>query len=141
MRMILLAFCLATPATAWEFTPGRVCFLAQNKDGLDVVLSHDPAQPLFTISLTRETAWPEGDVFAIRFSGASPFTITTNRHTLSNGGRTLTVADTGFTNVLAGMRFNDIAYAVIGDEQVPFSLSGAGAGVPPFADCTPLPAV
>lgn len=137
MRYLMVCLCLASPASAWEFTPGAVCLLTQDADALDVVLTHDPVQPLFTITLTRPTPWPEGDVFSIRFEGAAPFTISTNRHEITASGRALTVTDSGFTNVLNGLRFGGTAVATIGGAEARFSLAGAGGPTDAFALCAP----
>ena len=137
--MLLALF--ATPAPAWEFTPGLPCILSHAEPGLDVTLTHDPTKPLFSITLTRPDPWPRADTFAIRFDGPSGLTITTNRHVLSDGGRSLTVTDTGFGNVLAGLALNTTAVALIGDQAVGFGLAGAAAPVEAFRDCRGDPSV
>ncbi|MEM9438222.1 MAG: hypothetical protein AAGA15_14385, partial [Pseudomonadota bacterium] len=93
----LVVLLLASPAAAWEFTPGPPCLLTHAEQGIEVELTHDPSAPLFTITLRRAEPWPEGGVFSISFAGGA--TISTDRQTLSDGGRALTVADRGFGNV------------------------------------------
>ncbi|MFY9209978.1 MAG: hypothetical protein WAO69_02520 [Aestuariivita sp.] len=141
MRLVLVLASLATPVTAWEFTPGLPCVLNHVEDGIAVELTHDPTQPLFTITLTRPTPWPEAEIFALSFQGGSDLTITTNRHELSDAGRSLTVTDRGFGNVLNGLILNDTATALIGGAAVPFSLTGADGPTRAFADCAVDPAV
>jgi hypothetical protein len=141
MRYVLALICLASPAAAWEFTPGLPCLLTHEEQGLAIELTHDPRQPLFTITLTAPTPWPMGDVFSIRFIGAAGLTISTNRHVLSADGRALTVSDTGFGNVLAGLSLNATAEAQIGSETARFDLSGAADPVALFSICAAEPAV
>lgn len=108
---LLLAVCL-TPATAlaWQAGgDGRVCTLAHREDGVDVILTYDAAGPLYTITVTQPEPWPPAPLFSMIFDGAAPFTITTDRHVLSNGDRSLTVTDRGFGNVLRGLAENTTA--------------------------------
>ncbi len=141
MRYAIALAVLSGPAAAWEFTPGLPCMLTHDEPQVAVVLTHDPTQPLFSISLSRTEPWPQADVFSLRFEGAAGLTISTNRHGLSNGDRTLTVTDTGFGNVLTGLAFNQSATALIGTESVSFSLRGAQDPTEAFRDCSVDPAV
>ncbi len=141
MRWILALSLLASPAVGWEFTPGLPCLLSHSQDGIAVELTHDPTQPLFTITLTKAQPWPVADVFALRFEGPAGLTISTNRHQLGNDGRSLTVTDSGFGNVLAGLSLNQRAVALIGDQAVPFSLAGAAPPTDAFRQCSLDPAV
>lgn len=140
MRMILLPALLlaASPAAAWEFTPGLPCILSQTDAPLEVTLTHDPSAPLYSITLRRAEPWPTGGIFSISFAGGQ--TITTNRQVLSEGGLALTVSDRGFGNVLGGMITSPFATARLGDIEEEFSLEGAAEPVLAFEACEPLAA-
>ncbi len=135
---LLLAFGL--PAHAWEFTPVPVCTLKHETDAVSVRVTHDPqaAEP-YAIEITRPLPWPSSDGFAVRFDGPLGMTITTDRHSLSNGGTTLTVTDRGFGNVLDGIEFNRTATAIAGDAAVAIPLDGAASPMQAFRACL-LPA-
>ncbi|MBO6707236.1 MAG: hypothetical protein JJ912_14180, partial [Roseitalea sp.] len=72
---------------------------------------------------------------AMRFDGPIGLTITTDRHIASDEGRSLTVTDSGFGNVLNGLEFNHTATALLGDRAVPVSLDGAAPAVQDFRAC------
>lgn len=133
--------CLSAPAAAWEFTPGLPCLLTQETPNVAVELTHDPRKPLYSITLTRAVPWPEGDVFSITFDGPARLTISTNRHVLSNGGRSLTVTDSGFSNVLVGIAHNFVGTARLGGAAEVFSLADAAEPTRAFAQCSVDPAV
>ncbi len=142
MRFFTLLLILAGhPAAAWDFTPGLPCRLTHDAAAAGVELTYDPTQPLYTITLRRPAPWPEADVFSLRFEGPAPLTISTNRHVLSDGGRALTVTDTGFGNVLDGLQFNRTATALIGGEEVTVPLDGAADPVAAFRLCRVDPSV
>jgi hypothetical protein len=63
--------------------------------------------------------------------------ISTGRHVLSEDGRTLSVRDRGFGNVLNGLEFNVVALAATGDRVVSIDLDGAAPEVAAFRACTP----
>ncbi|MBF9034986.1 hypothetical protein HKCCE2091_12125 [Rhodobacterales bacterium HKCCE2091] len=104
-----------------------------------MLLVFDPAGPPWSIRLTRDAPWPESPTFSIRFDGAHPNTIVTDRHELTEDGRALTVTDRGFGNVLAGIAGNETATAVAGDASVALPLSGAAPEVAAFLACTTEP--
>lgn len=137
MRRIffLLLPLLASTASAWEFTPGLPCILTHEEDGLEVELTHDPTQPLYAITLRRETPWPEAPVFSIAFANGP--IISTPLHALTEGGRALSVADRGFGNVIAGLIAGGAAQARLGDVSVTFSLDGAAEPTELYAACQP----
>ncbi|MBW4707107.1 hypothetical protein KX928_04835 [Roseobacter sp. YSTF-M11] len=139
MRMILAFLCGATPSQAWEFTPGFPCRLTHAEASVEVVLTFDPTRPLYSITLTLPTRWPEADVFGLRFTGPAGRTLSTDRHRLSDDDRAVTVTDTGFGNVLDGLQFNGTATALLGDRAVSVSLKGAAEPVAAFRRCA-LPA-
>ena len=141
MRTAFALLLSASPVGAWEFTPGLPCLLTHAQPDIAVELTHDPTQPLFSITLTRNEPWPTADVFSLRFEGSAGLTISTNRHQLGNGGRSLTVTDRGFGNVLAGLSLNQTAIALIGDQAVAFSLQGAAPPTEAFRACSVDPAV
>ena len=105
------------------------------------MLTYDPTQPLYTITLTRSAPWPDAPVFVMRFDGATGLTISTDRHRLSADGRSLTVEDRGFGNVLSGLAFNRTATAIMGDVSETVSLAGAQEPVSSFAKCRVTPTV
>ncbi|MEM6727040.1 MAG: hypothetical protein AAF618_00945 [Pseudomonadota bacterium] len=135
MRSFLLCL-LASPAAAWDFTPGDICLLGDVQGGLSIELTHDPSQPLYSITLRRDTPWPEAPVFGIAFANGP--TITTNRHVLSEGGQALTVTDRGFGNVIDGLAAGGTALALVGDDVEEFSLEGAAEPAEAFAACKPF---
>lgn len=135
MRSLPLLVLLATPATAWEFTPGLPCLLTHAEPGLEVELTHDPTQPLFSITLRRGEPWPDAPVFSIAFENGP--VISTPLHALTEDGRALSVADRGFGNVIAGLVAGGTAVAQVGDVTVPFSLSGAAEPTRDYAACVP----
>lgn len=138
-RIPLLALalaCAALPARAWiAGVEGAVCTLDHEAEGVEVRLTHDPSLPLYTISIRRDAPWPEAPAFSIRFEGPRGLTISTRRHVLDDGGRRLTVSDTGFGNVLDGLQFNARALAIAGETVVTLDLAGAAPEVALFRDC------
>lgn len=136
MRFLLILLLSAVPAMAWEFRPLPVCTLKNAETELEVAVTYDPASREYAIALTRPEGWPTAPVFALQFEGGRGLTISTGRHVLSTDGKTLTVTDTGFGNVLNGIEFNTVATALLGQTAVPFPLTGAAPGVQAFRDCT-----
>ena len=141
MRTVLFCLALSSPAQAWEFTPGLPCVLRFETEAAKITLTHDPTQPLNTLSVRQSAPFAASDTFAMRFEGADGLTITTNRHSLSRDGRTLSVSDTGFGNVLNGLQFNRTAWAILGDQAIAFPLEGAAEPVAAFRLCLPTPGV
>jgi hypothetical protein len=140
MRALIALLLVSTPAQAWDFTPIPVCTIAEETPTLSVRVTYDPAQPEpYAISLTRPEAWPVTDSFGLRFDGPQAMTIGTARHRLSDDGRTLTVSDTGFDNVLNGLAFNATATALAGGTELPINLTGAAPAVEAFRACGVLP--
>lgn len=140
MRLALAFALLATPLHAWEFTPTPVCTLSHETQEAALRVTYDPALPEpYAIAITRALPWPEEPSFAIRYDGLRPFTITTDRHRLSNGGRTLTVTDQGFGNLLDGLESNATATALTNGLALPFPLAGAAEPVRAFRACGEAP--
>lgn len=139
MRALVLLF-LATPAQAWDFTPTPICTIRNDTPTLQVRVTYDPgqAQP-YAITLMRPDPWPVTETFGLRFEGPMAMTIGTSRHQLSPDGRTVTVTDTGFGNVLDGLALNGFAAALAGDLLVPFDLTGARPAVEAFRACGEVP--
>ena len=133
----------ATPAAAWQAgSDGPVCYLTHATVDAEITVSHDPRKALpYAIELARETPWQAGPVFAIRFDGPGRRTISTERHELSDGDTTLTVADSGFGNVLDGIALNQVAIAVTGETALVIPLAGAAPEVEKFRNCTSAPGV
>lgn len=75
----------------------------------------------------------------MRFDGARPNTIATNRHQLGQNGAALTVIDRGFGNVLDGLEFNDTATAFTETQSVAIPLAGAAPEVRKFRTCVAAP--
>lgn len=137
---LLLALLVASPAHAWEFRPDPVCTLSHATAEASVTVTWDPRQTEpYAIRIDLAEPWPGAPVFAIDYAGRRPLTISTSRHRLDDGGRSLTVTDRGFGNVLDGLEFNETATAILGDERVPFPLADAAEPVRAFRACTEAP--
>jgi hypothetical protein len=146
MRRILITLfltlsALAGPAAAWEFTPRPICTLRHSAAAGDVVVTYDAGTGLYAITVRLASGWPRSALFAIRFDGPRGMTISTGRHALSEGGRALTVTDTGFGNVLDGLEFNETATAFTGDAALALPLAGAAPEVRKFRDCATAPPI
>lgn len=141
MRLSLALFLFASPALAWDFTPTPICTLFEDTADLSIRVTFDPSQPEpYAISLTRPSdPWPVTDSFGLRFDGPAALSIGTARHQLSADGRTLTVSDTGFGNVLDGLALNSTATALAGTTAIPFDLTGARPAVEAFRACGVVP--
>jgi len=135
IRVAALLGLLTTPAHAWTFTPGSPCLLTHTTDSAQIKLTYDPALPLYTLSITRTAPFAPAPLFAVQFQGANPIAISTDRHTLTNDNRTITVTDSGFGNVLNGLQFNFTAIATLGDQTVEIPLIGAADPVTDFRAC------
>ncbi|MEL6409382.1 MAG: hypothetical protein AAFY09_00900 [Pseudomonadota bacterium] len=136
MRTAFVLFVMtAQTAHAWEFTPGIPCRLTHETARAGIELTYDPTGSLYTLTITRDAPWPDEDRFEMRFDGPRGLRIGTDRHALSNNGRSLSVADAGFGNVLDGLQFNDTATAITGDTEVTFPLAGASEPVAAFRAC------
>jgi len=134
-----IAFLLASaPAVAWEFRVTDVCEIRHSGPEGEVSVVYDPGTALYGITVTTASAWPDAPVFSVAF-GQTGLTISTNRHVLSEGGRALTVTDTGFGNVLLGLETGAIATASAGDAAARFDLTGAPDAVAEFRACTTAP--
>ena len=141
MRLALIFTLLSTLlATAWEATIGDTCTLAHETDQAQVLLTFDPAQPLYSITVTRkDQPWQSAPIFGMSFADRTPSTITTPRHQLSEDRFAVSVEDRGFGNVLDGLQFNDRTVVFLGDQSVTFQLDGAAPEVLAFRECRPLP--
>lgn len=98
-------------------------------------LTHDPTQPLYSITITRAAPWVGAPVFSMAFRGGAALSIATDRHELSDDGTALTVTDRGFGNVLRGLASNETAIATLGDQRVEIPLQGAADPVEQFRRC------
>jgi hypothetical protein len=140
MRALIALVLLAAPAQAWDFTATPVCTILEDTPDLSIRVTYDPSEPEpYAITLTRPDPWPVTDSFGLRFDGPAALTIGTSRHKLSDDGRTLTVSDTGFGNVLDGLALNGMATALVGDTALPFNLQGARPVVEAFRACGEVP--
>jgi hypothetical protein len=140
MRPLIALLLLAAPVQAWDFTPTPLCTISEDTPALAIRVTYDPSQPEpYAITLTRPDPWPATETFGLRFDGPAAMTIGTDRHRLSEDGKTLTVTDTGFGNVLDGLAFNATAAAIAGQTEVPFDLAGAAPAVEAFRACGIVP--
>lgn len=126
---------LTTPAFAWDFTAGAVCTLSDSTDTAEIILTFDPALPRYTLSVTADTAWPTGGTFVMAFANTRPAMIQTDRYVLSDDGMTLSVADSGFGNVLNGLEFGGQIRAAVGDQGVDLTSGGIAAQMEAFKNC------
>jgi hypothetical protein len=138
---LILALCLAgSRAAAWEFSETEICTLSHQAEAVEVVVTYDPRVPEYAIELTlTEGVWPAAAVFGIVFEGGWPLTIQTDRHVVDEGGRRLTVRDSGFGNVLDGIGRNSVATAVVPGLAVPVPLDGAAGPLAAFRACPSAP--
>lgn len=140
MRWALLLVMIASPASAWQAVLGPICTLTTQTDAARVELTYDPTGPLYSITIENLGApWAGSSTFAMRFDGARPNTIATNRHQLGQNGAALTVIDRGFGNVLDGLEFNDTATAFTETQSVAIPLAGAAPEVRKFRTCVAAP--
>lgn len=128
-------------AQAWEFTPGLPCRLSHDTPEVRVELTFDPRQPLYTITLTRPAPWPDAPELSMIYQGPFGRTISTDRHVLGDGGRSLTVTDRGFGNVLAGLMQDQSFTVATGGTSITVPLAGAAAPAAAFASCRPTAGV
>ena len=137
MRSLIALIALASPATAWEFSPLPVCTLDHLSGDSRLTVTYDAtASEPYAIEISSPDIAP-APVFGIRFSGGTNLTITTDRHSVE--GSSVRVSDRGFGNVLNGIEFGDTATALLGNTVIPFSLEGADAPMQAFRACTETP--
>jgi hypothetical protein len=143
MRVALALSLLATPAFAWEYSSSPVCTLTHNTEKASLTLTYDSrADGPYAIEITRnDQAWPTAPMFMMRFDGLRPSVITTDRHELDPSGKSLTVTDRGFGNVLDGLEFNFIATAKSGETMLIFPLTEAAPSVRRFRACVASPEI
>ena len=136
MRTLFALLLLTTPAHAWEFSASPICTLTDTQEAGTLTVTYDASLPEYAIEITRaEGTWPQFPTFGMAFAGGDALSIGTYRHTLSNDGRSLTVRDRGFGNVLDGLEFNTRAYATTGDITLGFDLEGIKEAISAFRDC------
>ncbi len=138
-----LAAIWAAPAAAWHADqPAGLCRITHSEPTAEVELTFDLSTLVYAITVTTPEAWPDDPMFAMRFDGPYPNYITTGRHELSNAGRSLTVSDQGFGNVLDGLEYNIRAIAMSGNTALILPLDGpapAAPAVAAFRSCTSAP--
>ncbi len=135
----IFALLLTTPAYAWEFSPSPICTLTETSDEGTITVTYDASLPEYAITITlAETTWPDALDFGMAFAGGDALSIGTNRQIISGDGKTLTVKDRGFGNVLNGLEFNTRAYAMAGDFTIGFDLNGIKPAITAFRDCPAL---
>ena len=111
----------------------------------EVELTHDPRGALLytksiTVTAPAMAERPGSSGRSLRPAGRE-FTITTDRHVLSEDARALTVTDRGFGNVLTGLARNETATIFTGPAALTVSLVGAAPEVADFAACEVAPSV
>lgn len=135
-RLALIFALLATPASAWEFRAEPLCTLQHATDMARIAVTYDPSARVYAIDLTLDDGqWIADPAFHIAFLGGRSLTIGTGRHQLSEDGRTLTVRDRGFGNVLDGLEYNSGARAWSGARTILADLDGAADAVRAFRRC------
>lgn len=101
-----------------------------------MTVTYDASLPEYAITIAlADGQWPDSPVFAMGFLGNNPISIQTDRHQRSADGRSLTVRDRGFGNVLNGLEFNTAAAAFAGEFSVGFDLGGIGPAITAFRNC------
>lgn len=135
MRTLILLALLPLQAHAWSFTPGLICLLSHETPTAQIELTYDPAAPLYSVTVTTDAPLSDGPIFSMKFIGPSAQTISTNRHTRSADGMSVTVTDTGFGNVLDGLQYNEKATALVGGLEIQFNLDGAAQPTAAFRAC------
>ncbi|MEM9785056.1 MAG: excinuclease ABC subunit B [Pseudomonadota bacterium] len=136
MRFALALIFVTPQAIAWEFSAAPICTLTESTPNGTMTVTYDASLPEYTITITLpDGRWPEAPGFAMAFAGDRPIGIQTDGHELSEDGRSLTVTDTGFGNVLNGLEFNMRAYATSGELTVEFGLAGIGPAMRDFRNC------
>ncbi len=136
MRTVFAFLLLASPAAAWEFSASPICTLTDTQAAGEITVTYDPAITEYAVTVTLpQGRWSGDPVFGMAFAGERPISIQTDRHIISRDGRSLTVKDRGFGNVLNGLEFNSRAYAVLGETTIGIDLTGIGPAISAFRDC------
>ncbi len=136
MKYILPLCLFPLPATAWDFTPDPICTLTHQTQAAEIAITYTPDLPEYALFITlRSGIWPNDPTFQMAFAGGQPGHIGTTRHSLSADGATLTVRDTGFSNVLDGIEFNTDLLATSGGHAITASTAGARDAVQAFRAC------
>ncbi|EBA13152.1 hypothetical protein [Roseobacter sp. CCS2] len=136
MRIAIAFLLLASPAAAWEFSASPICTLTDTSAAGDITVTYDPAMTEYAVTVTLpEGQWPSDLTFGMAFANDRPLSIQTDRHVISPDGRSITVKDRGFGNVLNGLEFNTRAYAMLGDTTVGFDLTDIGPAITAFRNC------
>ena len=136
----LTCLAFAGPVQAWTFSETDICRVTHSAAEMKVDLTFDPATAVYTITVTRPAAkWADDQNFRLQFDGPRPLIIGTDRHTLSDDRRSVSVSDTGFGNVLDGIALNDSMTALAGGDAVSLSTSDAEAAITAFRACPSAP--
>lgn len=136
MRTVFAFLLVTSPAAAWEFSATPICTLTETSEAGEITVTYDPAITEYTITVSLpQGRWPTDLVFGMAFANDRPISIQTDQHSISPDGRSITVKDRGFGNVLNGLEFNSRAYAILGDTSVSIDLAGIGPAITAFRDC------
>ncbi|MBT8458903.1 MAG: excinuclease ABC subunit B [Boseongicola sp.] len=115
-----------------------VCTVSHETKKGSIELTYDPAKSApYAIAVTNPDSWSSDRIFGLFFSGPNALTITTDRQSIE--GKTLTVRDQGFGNVLNGLQYNSTVTAFVGDATVSFSLDDAAPEIARFRECLVAP--
>jgi len=137
LTLVLSLTFLASPASAWDFSPLPICTLSAPVEGGEVQVTYDPDLNIYEIRLSFKDGrtWVPSPDFEIAFLGERSNTIGTNRHVIARDGTSLSVTDSGFGNVLDGLEFNSVAEARAGEVTMAIPLDGAAEPVQAFRAC------
>jgi hypothetical protein len=136
MRTSLAFLLFASPAAAWEFSASPICTLTDTSEAGEITVTYNPAITEYAVTVTLpEGRWLDAPTFGMAFANDRPISIQTDQHSISPDGRSITVKDRGFGNVLNGLEFNSRAYVILGDTTVGIDLAGIGPAITAFRDC------
>ena len=137
LTFVALLLSAAAPALGWETRSDSVCRIEADTPAARVTIAYDPVRTLYAIFLTRSAPWPDASSFSIRFDGARPNVIATDRHFFPNGdSRTVSVVDRDFGNVLDGLAAGGVAHIGFdGEGTTMIPLTGAAPAVTAFRAC------
>lgn len=136
MRLLFALLLLPAPAAAWEFTPAPICTLSHQTAEADITITKDVSLPEYALFITlRNGDWADAPSFRMVFGGGREIDIGTTAHELSGDGKTLSVRDRGFGNVLDGLEFNQTVLSMSGNTGITADLADAPPAVRAFRAC------
>lgn len=143
MRLTIILSLIASPVFAWEFSSSPVCTLLHSTEDAELkVTFNSRTDGPYAIEITQEEGvWQPAPMFMMGFDGPRRNAISTDRHQIDPEGKSLTVTDSGFGNVLDGIEYNFVAIARSGETALVFSLTGAAEPVQKFRLCAASPEI